>query len=140
MLESLDGNNPQSSIKCDEQKPHCLKCRTYGVVCNFASDIPDIQPLWGTGDKFQLQTYLCLGSPKASVSNAIWASDGVRFLTLDAHDHDLFTRFRYRTLYSLGGAELVNIYEQHILQAAFSVSSIPARGLFGALAGTVEPI
>ena len=42
---------------------------------------------------------------------------------LDLQDQLLFNRFRYRTLYSLGGPEMVHIYENHLLETCFTVSS-----------------
>ena len=41
---------------------------------------------------------------------------------LDLQDQELFNRFRYRTLYSLGGSDVVDVYENHMLQASFTVS------------------
>lgn len=41
---------------------------------------------------------------------------------LDLRDQELFNRFRYRTLYSLGGSEMVDIYENHMLEVCFTVS------------------
>jgi hypothetical protein len=41
---------------------------------------------------------------------------------LDLQDQALFNRFRYRTLYTLGGPAMVDIYENHMLEASFTVS------------------
>jgi hypothetical protein len=41
---------------------------------------------------------------------------------LDLQDQALFNRFRYRTLYSLGGPAMVDIYENHMLEVSFTVS------------------
>jgi hypothetical protein len=43
---------------------------------------------------------------------------------LDVKDQELFNRFRYRTLYSLGGSAMIDIYENYMLEAAFTVSPI----------------
>lgn len=43
---------------------------------------------------------------------------------LDLQDQELFNRFRYRTLYSLGGSAMVDVYENHMLEASFTVSPI----------------
>ncbi|KAF2451737.1 hypothetical protein P171DRAFT_493181 [Karstenula rhodostoma CBS 690.94] len=32
-------------VKCDETKPQCRSCSTYGVVCNYVSNTPDLQVL-----------------------------------------------------------------------------------------------
>lgn len=43
---------------------------------------------------------------------------------LDVEDQELFNRFRYRTLYSLGDSAMVDVYENHMLEASFAVSPI----------------
>jgi hypothetical protein len=43
---------------------------------------------------------------------------------LGLQDQELFHRFRYRTLYSLGGSAMVDVYENHMLEASFTVSPI----------------
>lgn len=43
---------------------------------------------------------------------------------LDPQDQGLFNRFRYRTLYSLGGSAMVDVYENGMLEASFTVSPI----------------
>ncbi|CAM1501459.1 Fc.00g034430.m01.CDS01 [Cosmosporella sp. VM-42] len=59
-------------------------------------------------------------SPPSSIGNAIWIDDGSTFFTLDLQDQALFQRFRYRTLYSLGGSEMADIYENHMLKVSFT--------------------
>ncbi|OKL56987.1 hypothetical protein UA08_07955 [Talaromyces atroroseus] len=61
-----------------------------------------------------------LPSPRPAISNAIWADDGSTFFMLDSKDQELFNRFRYRTVYSLGGSVMVDIYESHMLWASFT--------------------
>ena len=40
---------------------------------------------------------------------------------VDTHDQLLFTRFRHRTLLSIGGSPMAEVYEKSMLQAAFQV-------------------
>ncbi|PWY69050.1 hypothetical protein BO70DRAFT_432548 [Aspergillus heteromorphus CBS 117.55] len=37
------GNCKLRSVKCDETKPACRKCRSYGVSCDYVSTRPDLQ-------------------------------------------------------------------------------------------------
>uniref|UniRef100_A0A093V972 Sterol regulatory element-binding protein ECM22 n=1 Tax=Talaromyces marneffei PM1 TaxID=1077442 RepID=A0A093V972_TALMA len=30
-------------VKCDELRPHCQGCRTYGVLCNYDANVPELQ-------------------------------------------------------------------------------------------------
>jgi hypothetical protein len=41
---------------------------------------------------------------------------------LDRQDRELFHRFRHRTVYTLGGSTMVDIYENYMLLISFSVS------------------
>ncbi|KAF4343787.1 C6 finger domain protein [Fusarium beomiforme] len=107
-------------LKCDETKPQCMKCQTYGVLCNFEPNVLDLQPLSEQKTKKQITQQSIQPSPRSTIGNCIWAADGTTFSMLDVYDHDLFTRFRLRTLHSLGGPEMVDIYEKHMLALSFT--------------------
>ncbi|RHZ50507.1 uncharacterized protein CDV56_103115 [Aspergillus thermomutatus] len=61
-----------------------------------------------------------LPSPQFAISNVIWAEDGTTSFMLDLQDRELFNRFHYRTLYSLGDSALVEIYEKHLFGLCFA--------------------
>ncbi|KAK9371084.1 hypothetical protein V1509DRAFT_615727 [Lipomyces kononenkoae] len=107
-------------LKCDETRPQCVRCRTYGVLCNFGLNVPDLQPLSEEPAKHEIVRRSGLTSPRSTISNAIWADDGSTFFMLDLQDQELFNRFRYRTLYSLGGSEMVDIYENFMFEVSFT--------------------
>ncbi|KUJ17885.1 uncharacterized protein LY89DRAFT_643704 [Mollisia scopiformis] len=107
-------------LKCDETKPHCVKCHTYGLQCNFGFAVPDLQLLSEVRTKQEVVRRFELSSPRATISNAIWTNDTSTYFMLDLQDQELFNRFRYRTLYSLGGPEMVAIYENHMLAVCFA--------------------
>jgi hypothetical protein len=98
-----------------------MRCRTYGVLCNFGFNVPDLQPLSEERTKQEIGMRSGLSLPQSPISNAIWANDGSTFFMLDLQDQELFHRFRFRTLYSLGGAAMVDVYENHMLEASFNV-------------------
>ncbi|OAL25683.1 chorismate synthase [Fonsecaea multimorphosa] len=108
-------------LKCDETRPHCVRCRTYGVLCNFSLRVPDLQPLLEGRGEQDIAKRSALPPPRSTISNAIWADDGSTFYMLDVQDQELFIRFRHRTLHSLGGSAMVDIYEKHMLKASFTV-------------------
>ncbi|KAJ5625829.1 hypothetical protein N7510_002138 [Penicillium lagena] len=114
-------------LKCDETRPRCMRCRTYGVLCNFGVNVPDLQPLSEELVRQAIGKRSGLPSPLSIIGNAIWADDGSTFFMLDLHDQALFNRFRYRTLYSLGDSAMVDIYENHMLQLSFTVSPISPK-------------
>ncbi|KAL2814349.1 hypothetical protein BDW59DRAFT_154429 [Aspergillus cavernicola] len=108
-------------LKCDETRPHCTKCRLYGVRCNFAFNVSDLQPLNEEQARRETAgTRSGLLSPQLPVNNGIWYSNGSTCVTLDSQDQALFNRFRYRTLYSLSGSAMAEIYENHMLTACFA--------------------
>ncbi|CAK7225668.1 hypothetical protein SEUCBS140593_005982 [Sporothrix eucalyptigena] len=114
-------------IKCDESQPRCTNCSKYGVFCNFALGVPDLQPVSETrkGDALKRNHSRLFRRrppplPPTTLSNAIWSSDGHTTYRLDAHDWALFTQFRQRTVHSLGGEHMVDIYEKCMLQKCFS--------------------
>jgi hypothetical protein len=103
-----------------------MRCRTYGVLCNFGLKVSDLQPLSEERAKQEIVRRPGLPSPRPTISNAIWAGDGSTLFMLDRGDQELFNRFRYRTLYSLGGSAMVDIYENHMLDLSFAVSTTHA--------------
>ena len=101
-----------------------MRCRSYGVLCNFEFNVPDLLPL---SEEQAKQEILIKGSetssPRPPISNAVWADDGFTYFMLDRQDQELFNRFRFRTVYSLGGSTLADIYENSLLGLSFTVSS-----------------
>lgn len=99
-----------------------MKCYTYGVLCNYGYDVRDLQPLSEKQAKQQVVKGRRLLPPRPNISNNIWAEDELVSLNLDLEDQELFKRFRGRTLLTLGGPETIDIYENHLLPATFTVS------------------
>ncbi|KAH8897138.1 hypothetical protein GQ53DRAFT_887362 [Thozetella sp. PMI_491] len=107
-------------LKCDETRPQCTRCRAFGVICNFGFNVPDLHPLREDLAKQQPAGSFSLSSIQPTISSSIWVDDGSAFFTMDSYDRELFNRFRYRTLYTLGGSAMVDVYESHLLRASFS--------------------
>ncbi|SCV25290.1 related to C6 finger domain protein [Fusarium fujikuroi] len=106
-------------VKCDESRPCCVNCQIYGVVCNFGFNVPDFQSLPEERTKKNVLKQFAIPSPQSSMGNCIWVADGATFYMLNAHDQDLFNRFQCRTLHSLGGPEIVEIHNRHMLALSF---------------------
>ncbi|UKZ94595.1 uncharacterized protein TrAFT101_009456 [Trichoderma asperellum] len=107
-------------LKCDETRPYCSKCRTYGVYCNFGFNVPDLQPVHQKQTKEGIVGLFNIPRPQSTVSNAIWVGDGPTYFTLDLKDQMLFNRFRYRVIHSIGGSGVIHIWETHMLQVCFT--------------------
>jgi hypothetical protein len=110
--------------QCDETRPQCERCHAYGVACNFAHNVADLQPLLQsqvTQEVFR-QSRIRLTPSQALTSNTIWSSNESSFLSLDRQDRELFYQFRCRTVRSLSGNALVHTLENRICRDSFSVS------------------
>ncbi|KAI1261651.1 hypothetical protein F5Y18DRAFT_196414 [Xylariaceae sp. FL1019] len=106
-------------LKCDETKPQCLRCRQYGVVCNFGlTNVSDLQPLSEQRSKPQAAKQYKLPVAR-SISNGVWIADGTERFELDLQDQALFTRFRHRTLVALN-PDMVGLYESHLYRVSLS--------------------
>lgn len=115
-----------------------MKCSKYGVLCNFSLTVPDLQPISekSQGQSRQQQATKETSTSKIelalqrsrrpslpiqkTLSNGIWTSDGHTQYVLDTQDWILFTKFRNRTVHSLGGTSMVDIYENCMLQKCFT--------------------
>jgi hypothetical protein len=60
---------------------------------------------------------------RSTISNAVWVDDGSTYFTLDLKDQLLFNRFRHQVIQSIGGTEVAQIWENHMLQVCFTVST-----------------
>lgn len=101
-----------------------MRCRTYGVLCNFNFNVPDLQPLPERRVSQATVQRSGLSSPQIRISNAIWVDDGTTSFMLEPQDRELFNRFRHRTLITLGDSGMVEIYENYLLQVCFAVSLV----------------
>lgn len=68
------------------------------------------------------------GCPPKPISMALWANYGSTLLMLDRQDQELFHKFRYRTIYALGGDGMVSIWENNLVALTLSVSLKPLEG------------
>ncbi|XXH04252.1 hypothetical protein Hte_010666 [Hypoxylon texense] len=85
-------------LKCDESKPQCKRCSSFGVLCNFMPNIPDLQPVADdTIRSLAAQEATKLQSP---LTNAVWTSDestSYQYL-LNAKCQEFVTRYLGRSL------------------------------------------
>ncbi|PYH92247.1 hypothetical protein BO71DRAFT_442573 [Aspergillus ellipticus CBS 707.79] len=83
-------------LKCDEGKPQCKRCCSFGVLCNFMSNIPDLQPIAAdTGHALAAREKPALRPP---ITNAVWTSDASTSFQLNTKCQDFITRYLGRSL------------------------------------------
>ncbi|KAH7157272.1 hypothetical protein B0J13DRAFT_434766 [Dactylonectria estremocensis] len=83
-------------LKCDEGKPQCRRCSSFGVICNFLPNVPDLQPV--TDDSVRAVLARENVKPQPPLSSAVWTSDASTFYQLDAKCQDFVTRYLGRGL------------------------------------------
>ncbi|KAJ5650361.1 uncharacterized protein N7484_004084 [Penicillium longicatenatum] len=83
-------------LKCDESKPNCKRCSSFGVLCNFASNIPDLQPV--AADSGRPLTVRRRAQLLPPVCSAVWTSDEITSYQLNAKCQDFITRYLGRSL------------------------------------------
>lgn len=100
-----------------------MKCLKYGVLCNFSFDVADLRPVSEEqASQDSVERYRRPLPVPGTIDNAIWTNDGQTLYVLDTHDWALFNKFRHRTLHSLGGAPMIDVFENHMLQKCFTAS------------------
>ncbi|KAI7324006.1 hypothetical protein KC315_g8354 [Hortaea werneckii] len=62
-------------VKCDEVRPHCKRCSSFGVTCNYLLQVPDLQPVsadtrWQIKDQARRQLSISLETP-------VYTADGL---------------------------------------------------------------
>ncbi|KAJ5769017.1 hypothetical protein N7520_003576 [Penicillium odoratum] len=79
-------------VKCDEHKPSCKRCNSFGVLCNFKSNIQDLQPIarpLPVQEKVEIEPV---------VSSAVWTCDDSTIYQLSAKCQDFISRYYGRSL------------------------------------------
>ena len=108
--------NQHEGSQCDEQKPHCNRCISLGVLCNFMSCTADLEPI-GAGT-------LVVHRP---VSSAVWTADESMSYQyqLNAKCQDFITRYLGQSLLNAVPDETTNMkhVNHKLLNLAFSVSA-----------------
>ncbi|VUC29170.1 unnamed protein product [Clonostachys rosea] len=83
-------------LKCDETKPQCKKCCSFGVVCNFIITVSDLQPV--ADDSVRPSVALKGVGPRLSMDSAIWTSNTEYSYQLNTKCQDFLTRYLGRSL------------------------------------------
>ncbi|KAB8208696.1 hypothetical protein BDV34DRAFT_46084 [Aspergillus parasiticus] len=103
-------------LKCDEAKPHCKKCISFGVVCNIMSNISDLQPIAaGTGRQLVVRGKANLQPP---VSSVVWTSDEFTSFHLNARCQDFITRYYGRSITTPDDPHIIHV-NRKLLRLAF---------------------
>lgn len=113
-------------IKCDETRPKCKKCTTFGVSCNYDPNTPDLQMTFGGSFTIKApQKSPCLSNQALFAKMSLLASlhpaiipDNNSVLQLDRQSLDRLTRFQMRTVLSIGTARAARLYQTETVRLA----------------------
>ncbi|KAL0932384.1 C6 finger domain protein [Colletotrichum truncatum] len=82
-------------LKCDQGKPRCERCISFGLLCNFLANVPDLQPVGTDTWPLVAREHEVIKPP---LTNAVWTSDGFTSFQLNSKCQDFVTRYLGRSL------------------------------------------
>ncbi|KAF5720916.1 putative C6 finger domain-containing protein [Fusarium globosum] len=103
-------------LKCDESKPRCKKCSSFGVLCNFGLNIPDLHPITPEAVRAVVR---CKPSPQRPVASAVWTSDEYTIYQLNAKCQDFVTRYYARSLLTPDDGNMIDV-NRRLFKLAFT--------------------
>ncbi|RAK94518.1 hypothetical protein BO79DRAFT_261691 [Aspergillus costaricaensis CBS 115574] len=108
-------------LKCDESKPQCKRCSSFGVVCTFTSTTtPDLHPIPADSRRsWMVRGTASAASLQAPLSNAIWTSDASTFFRLNTRCQDFITRYLGRSLITPDDPNMGRV-NRKLLEQAFT--------------------
>ncbi|KAH6871620.1 hypothetical protein B0T10DRAFT_500401 [Thelonectria olida] len=104
-------------LKCDEGKPQCKRCITFGVLCNFMSNITDLQPV--AADAGRPMVVRGRAELQPPLTNAVWTSDASTSYHLNARCQDFITRYLGRSLITPDDPNMIQV-NRKLLELAFA--------------------
>ncbi|KAI3334144.1 hypothetical protein F4824DRAFT_468860 [Ustulina deusta] len=117
-------------IKCDEGKPQCKRCSSFGLVCNFMPNVPDLQPV---ADDLIRASVVRGAEPQPPLTGTVWTSDASTYYQLDAKCQDFVTRYLGRSLITPDDPNMVEV-NRKLLRLAFTYPFLMHASLAVALA------
>ncbi|KAJ5365946.1 hypothetical protein N7517_008832 [Penicillium concentricum] len=103
-------------LKCDEGKPQCKRCSSFGVLCNFMSNIPDLQPVAADTGPLVVRKKSKVQPP---LTNAVWTSDASMSYQLNPKCQDFITRYLGRGLITPDDPNMMQV-NRKLLELSFA--------------------
>ncbi|CAF3592197.1 unnamed protein product [Fusarium graminearum] len=116
-------------VKCDETKPHCKMCASFGVLCNFGFSVPDLQPMTSDTGMSLVRYKPAL---RQSITSAVWTSDEVTKYQLSAKCQDFATRYYERSLLTPDDTNMLKV-NRDLFKLAFTYPCLMHASLAVAL-------
>lgn len=110
-------------------------CTSFGVLCNFGFNIPDLQPVTSDTGRSLVKSKPAL---RPVITNAIWTSDEFSRYQLSAKCQDFVTRYYGRSLLTPDDPNMLKV-NQSLFKLAFTVSGpIPVINWLSLMADTAS--
>ncbi|KFA73434.1 hypothetical protein S40288_04224 [Stachybotrys chartarum IBT 40288] len=105
--------------QCDESKPHCKRCISFGVSCNSLANVPDLHPL--AADSERPLAVQSNPMPLPPISSAVWTCDEAASYRyqLNAKCQDFITRYLGRSLITPNDPKMKHV-NRGLLRLAFT--------------------
>ncbi|KAL6689928.1 hypothetical protein J3F84DRAFT_405579 [Trichoderma pleuroticola] len=107
-------------VKCDESKPWCKRCISFGVICNFRLDVLDLQPVTCDPVIYASQVARQGTVLQPPPSSSVWSSDGSTLYQLDSKCQDFVTRYLGRSLTTPDDPKMVQVNRSLLALAFFN--------------------
>ncbi|KAL7906631.1 hypothetical protein GGI35DRAFT_487748 [Trichoderma velutinum] len=105
-------------VKCDESKPWCKRCISFGVLCNFRFDTLDLQPITCDPAIYASQVARQGTVLQPPPSGSVWTSDESTVYQLDSKCQDFIIRYLGRSLITPDDPRMVQV-NRSLLALAF---------------------
>jgi hypothetical protein len=118
-------------VKCSEVRPACFQCRDFGILCNYDTTIPDLQPLSMTAECVDFDSPIDAwvspfsnNGPILDVVNSSLRQDSINqkwkdmMMYFDNADLARLARFREKTVLSIGVKQVSRMWQGEVFQLA----------------------
>lgn len=114
------------ALQCDETKPHCKSCTSFGLLCNFTFNVSELQPT--IADATSRPLVRRIGGPQSPIDSAVWTSDEYSSYQLNARCQEFITRYLGRSLITPNDPNMRQA-NRRMLQLAFTVGHISSTSV-----------
>ena len=135
LSESCEGYMTNPYLQCDESKPQCQKCRSFGVLCSYDGQNSDLQSSFDRAANMgalQILPYALKQTVPSIITPSLrlrstGSSDGRDAIyDFQLRDLELLKKFQTRTVFTITTDQNLHLYQKESFQLAHSVSFLDA--------------
>lgn len=123
------GNCKLRRVKCDEGRPKCQKCTSFGVFCNYDGQSSDLQPSVGEVSSIETlqivpyslkQTLPSVIIPSLRALSPVPLKNGDTLYEFRQEDFELLKKFQTRTVFTVTTDNNLYLYQKETFKLAHS--------------------